>query len=289
MAGSERPPLQQTLAAGRDRLMAAGIGSRDAELDVQLFARTILGWDTARLLIERSAPTPPELEPTFSRWIARRESYEPTAYILGVREFWGLEFSVTPAVLIPRPETEMVVENGIGLCTGLPAPRLADIGTGSGCIAVSLAHSLPSARVVATDVSSEAVAVASENAVRHGVADRVDLRTASYLDGVEGAFDLIAANPPYVRDGDKPALAADVKHEPDVALFGGQSGLRNIEGVLDTAIERLVPGGWLLMEFGFGQDDDVAGLVAARPALRLDRMVDDLQGIPRIAIVQRER
>jgi release factor glutamine methyltransferase len=138
-------------------------------------------------------------------------------------------------------------------------------------------------------VSSEAVAVAWENAARHGVADRVDLRTASYLDGVEGAFDLIAANPPYVRDGDRPALAADVKHEPDVALFGGQSGLRNIEGVLDTAIERLVPGGWLLMEFGFGQDDDVAGLVAARPALRLDRIVDDLQGIPRMAIVQRER
>src|SRR5690606_13012722 len=109
----------------------------------------------------------------------------------------------------------------------------------------------------------------------------------SYLDDVDETFDLIAANPPYVKDRDKPALSADVQHEPDVALFGGTSGLRDIEGVLDTAVEKLHRGGWLVMEFGYGQEDDVLELVAARPALRLERVRADLQGIPRTAVIER--
>src|SRR6185503_15121752 len=129
--------------------------------------RTILGWDRARLLTEQQSPAPSDLEPRFSEWISRRVRREPSAYIVGVREFWGLDFIVTPAVLIPRPETEFLVEEALALVRPLEAPRIADIGTGSGCIAIAVAHELPQCRVVATDVSADALAVALRNAERH--------------------------------------------------------------------------------------------------------------------------
>ena len=279
--------LRQALAAARERLVAAGVAPQEAAIDVDLYARTILGWDRARLLTEQQSPVPADLEPRFSEWITRRERREPSAYIVGIREFWGLDFIVTPAVLIPRPETEFVVEESLALVRALAAPRIADIGTGSGCIAVSLAHELPLTHIVASDVSAEALDVARRNAERHGVADRIEFVAASYLGGVEGDFDLIAANPPYVKDGDKAALAADVRYEPDVALFGGTRGLRDIEGVLDTAIAKLRPRGWLVMEFGFGQEDDVRALAASRPMLSVVRVREDLQGLARTAIIQK--
>lgn len=279
--------LQQVLATARDRLAGSGIDPDEAALDVDLYARTILGWDRARLLTEQRSPAPAALEPLFSEWVERRARHEPSAYIVGVREFWGLDFRVSPAVLIPRPETEFIVEESLALLEPLAGPRIADIGTGSGNIAISLAHARRDGRVVATDVSSEALAVALENAEQHGVASRVEFIATSYLGGVEGDFDLIAANPPYVREVDRLALGRTVRHEPEVALFGGDSGLRNIEGVLDTALAKLRPRGWLVMEFGFGQEDDVRTLVEARPALRLDRMREDLQGLARTAIIQR--
>jgi release factor glutamine methyltransferase len=281
--------LHEKLAAARAQLVSAGIAPAEAVVDVPLFASTILGWDRVRLLTEQSAPPPPALEPTFSQWIARRIAHEPAAYIVGVREFWGLEFAVTPAVLIPRPETEFIVEEALELLNSfaIDAPKIADIGTGCGNIAVSLAHEVGHARVTATDVSREALTIAGANAQRYSVDDRIDFIETSYLDGVDDTFDLIAANPPYVRDGDQPGLARGVKHEPGVALFGGASGLRNVEGVLDTAIEKLRRNGWLVMEFGFGQEDDVRRLVAARSALRLERVRADLQGLPRTAVIER--
>jgi release factor glutamine methyltransferase len=278
--------LQQALAAARDRLVAAGVAPDEAALDVDLYARTILGWDRARLLLEQRAPAPAGMEPVFSQWIDRRTRHEPSAYIVGSREFWGLDFRVSPAVLIPRPETEFIVEESLTLLNTVAGPRIADIGTGSGNIAIALAQARDDARVVATDVSADALAIALENAERHGVADRVELIVTSYLGGIEGDFDLIAANPPYVRDRDRPALGRPVRHEPEVALFGGDSGLRNIEGVLDTAIVKLRSHGWLVMEMGFGQEDDVRALVEARPALRLDRFRADLQGLARTALIQ---
>jgi release factor glutamine methyltransferase len=279
--------LYEVLAAARARLIAAGIRADEAAIDVDLYACTILGWDRATLLAERGAPVPPQLEPRFSEWIARRERREPSAMIVGTREFWGLDFVVSPAVLIPRPETELVVEEAVTLLRGVAGARVADIGTGSGCIAVALARELPDARLVATDVSTHALAIAAANAERHGVADRIEFFAASYLGGIEGDFDLVAANPPYVRDRDKSALAREVRFEPDVALFGGDTGLRNIEGVLDTAIAKVRRQGWLVMEFGFGQEDDVRELVARRPALRFERAREDLQGLARTAIIQR--
>ena len=284
--------LHEKLAEARGRLMAAGIAETEASIDVDLYARTILGWDRARLLAERSRSTPAALEPTFSEWIARRERREPTAYIVGVREFWGLDFLVTPAVLIPRPETEFIVEEAVKLFSSAGRAskriRIADIGTGSGCVAVALAHECPDCAVVASDVSAVALEVARANAARHEVAHRIEFVTTSYLDGVPGPFDVITANPPYVKDGDKPALSADVRHEPDVALFGGTEGLRDIAGVLEAAATKLAPHGWLLMEFGLGQEDDVRALVSAQPRLKLLGVRSDLQGIPRTAMIQRE-
>jgi len=279
--------LVDVLARARARLVAAGIQPDEAALDVDVYARTILGWDRATLLQNLRQPAPSALEPRFSQWIVRREHREPTAYIVGSREFWGRPFLVTSAVLVPRPETEFIIEEALVLLRAFSTPRIADIGTGSGILAVTLAAEVPSADVTGTDLSAEALAVARQNAERHGVAARVTFVNTSYLDDVGGAFDLIVANPPYVRDGDKPALARDVRHEPDVAIFGGPDGLRDVAGVLDAAVEKLTSGGWFVMEFGYGQEDDVRRLVDARPALRLDRIRDDLQGIARTAIIRK--
>jgi release factor glutamine methyltransferase len=289
--------LQQTLTEARRRLVAAGIAPDEAVIDVDVLARTILGWDRARLIVERASVLPQGLEPRFSEWVARRARHEPTAYIVGVKEFWGLDFRVTPAVLIPRPETELIVEEVLALFApdrrdgqGAAAPRplrIADIGTGSGCIAVAIARELPQSRLVATDVSAQALAVAMENAVRHGVDDRIEFVETAYLNGVGGGFDATTANPPYMSETDRPARAATLSYEPELALFGGAGGLRVIEGVIEAAAQRLDTGGWLVMELGIGQADDVRTLVSRHPVLRLDRIRHDLQGIPRTAVIRR--
>lgn len=280
--------LHERLAEARGQLVAAGITPAEAAVAVDLFTRTILGWDRARVLTARTEPAPASLEPRLSEWISRRADREPSAYIVGNREFWGLDFRVTSDVLIPRPESEFIVEESLAILTDMAvtAPHLADIGTGSGNLAVSLVHEVAGAHVTATDVSSAALAIARENARRHGVHERVTWVETSFLDGIGGPFDLIAANPPYVKEGDKAGLARDVRHEPDVALFGGASGLQGVEAVLDAAVRTLVRSGWLVMEFGFGQEDDVRRLVSARPSLRIDRVRADLQGIPRTAVIQ---
>jgi release factor glutamine methyltransferase len=280
--------LAQKLSDALARLVAAGIAPHEAAIDVDLYARTLLGWDRARLVTEQHLSVPPELEPRFSEWIERRTRREPSAYIVGVREFWGHDFRVSPDVLIPRPETEFIVEEALPLLRVGEKPRIADIGTGSGILAVTLAREVVQASVVATDISAGALAIAGQNAMSHGVDRRILFVQTSYLEGVSGPFDVIVSNPPYVRDRDKAALSRDVRHEPDVALFGGEDGLRHVAGVLDTAVEKLKSGGWFLMEFGYGQEDDVRALIVQRPGLRLDRIREDLQGIPRTAIMQRQ-
>jgi release factor glutamine methyltransferase len=280
--------LQETLAAARQRLVAAGIAADEAAVDVDLYARTILGWDRVRLLTEQQGPPPAALEPRFSEWLARREQKEPSAYILGAREFWGLEFEVSPAVLIPRPESEFIVEEALARLDSRGTPRVADIGTGSGCIGIAIAHTAPHARVVATDISGDALQVARRNARRNGVSDRVHFVETSYMEGLEGPFDVITSNPPYVKDQDRRFTSrAVVKYEPHVALFGGEDGLSGVRAVVDAARFRLAQGGWLIFEFGLGQDDEVAELVGRYPEYRLDGIRNDLQGIPRTALVQR--
>ena len=282
--------LHERLAAAREQLVRAGLNPREATIDVDLYARTILNWDRARILLHYHEPVPAELEPQFSQWVARRQRFEPTAYIVGEREFWGLDFLTTPAVLIPRPETELVVEATAEIVRGTMGARslrMADIGTGCGNIAVSIAHLLPNCTFVATDVLQPALDVARQNALRHGVADRIEFVCTSYLDGVKGHFDLITANPPYVRDIDKRGLSADVLQEPHVALFGGSTGLDHVEAVLSAAVRMLPSGGWLVMEFGFGQEDDVRERAGRHEELRIDHLRADLQGLARTVIIQR--
>ena len=289
--------LFETLAAARHQLIAAGIPAEEAAVDVPLFACTILGWDRARLIAERSQAAPPGLEPLLSQWIVRRAAHEPAAYIVGHREFWGLDFIVSPAVLIPRPETELIVEAALEIVAAparqapigsIDTLRFADIGTGSGNLAVSLAHAIHGSRVTATDVSPDALAIARQNAQRHEVDDRIEFVETPFLDGIDDVFDLIVANPPYVRATDRPTLAPVVMYEPAGALFAGEQGLDAIGGVLDAAVRSLKSGSWLIMEFGFGQIEGITRLIEERPSIRLERVRNDLQGIPRTAIIQRQ-
>jgi release factor glutamine methyltransferase len=279
--------LQEALAAARARLVAAGISADEATVDADFFACRVLGWDRARLLTELRGAVPAALEPAFGAWVDRRAAHEPSAYIVGIREFWGLELAVTPDVLIPRPCTELVVEEAIALLDGHADWRVAEIGTGSGCISVSVAHSVPDVRIVATDVSPAALAVARGNAAEFGVGDRVRFVETSYLDSLSGPFDLILANPPYVKTGDERGLSRAVRHEPNVALFGGETGLRDLDGVLNAAAATLAPGGWLVMEFGYGQEADVRSLVETRPGFEVVRVRDDIEGIARTAVINR--
>jgi release factor glutamine methyltransferase len=281
--------LRDALGLARDKLIGVGIPPDEAAIDAELFARTILGWDRVRILTESNQVMPVGLEPKFSAWVDRRSTREPSAYITGVREFYGLDFEVNPAVLIPRPETEIIIEAALPLIVRKLDARVADIGTGCGNIAVTLAHEARKASIVATDVSADALTVAKKNAARHGVFNRIEFVNTPYLDDVPGEFDLIAANPPYVRETDKPGLSPTVLHEPHVALFGGVNGMRDIEGVLEAAVGKLRLGGWLIMEFGFGQEDEVRDRVAHHDDLRFDRVVADLQGLPRTAVITRDR
>ncbi len=279
--------LAERLQQVRTDLVRAGISEQEASVDADVLVRGVLGWDRARLLSEQREPMPLGLEPRLTNWIARRSRREPTAYILGTREFWGLPFRVDASVLIPRPESELLIEKALPLLRQMTRPRIADVGTGSGCLAIALAHEIDSCTIIATDISADALALARVNAETHAVAARITFVQTSILDGVPGPFDLLVSNPPYVRSGDQPALGKEVRYEPEVALFGGADGLRAIEHVLDAALDCLAHGGWMLMEFGYNQEDDVESLVNARPGLALDAVHADLQGIPRVSVIRR--
>ena len=211
------------------------------------------------------------------------------AYIRGWQEFWGRDFIVSPATLIPRPETELIVEEAARLHgrPGLQSRPLSiiDIGTGSGCLAVTLAAERPDAQVVATDISGEALAIARANAARHGVANRIEFREGPYLAGASGPFDLIVSNPPYITERDYKALMPEVREfEPATALRSGADGLRDIREVVAIAGACLVTGGHLLMEIGHNQAEAVRQSVGATPGLQLVSIRADLQGIPRVVI-----
>ena len=222
--------------------------------------------------------------------VERRLGREPLAYIVGRQEFWGLSFQVSPAVLIPRPETELIVETALALFPKADERlSIVDVCTGSGCVAVALATELPQAHITATDISPAALSVARLNAAAHGVADRVHFCRADLFEGVDRRpFDLIACNPPYVADGDRRGLQPEVRdHEPEVALFGGAKGIDVVERVIRNAPARLRPGGVLLVEFGFGQDQDVEDIVGSTEGLELVELRRDLQGIARTAVARR--
>ena len=276
--------LRQHLTAAKATLVAAGIEPSEAARDVLLLARHVLGWDRATIHTRDSDPPPGDFIGAFQRLIDRRARREPIAYITGVQEFWNRDFAVSPAVLIPRPETELIIEEALSMVFA----TVADIGTGSGCLAVTLAAECRRARVVASDISRPALAMAQANAERHAVADRIEFRETRYLDGITGPFDLIVSNPPYVTNDEYATLAPEVREfEPRTALTAGPDGLDDVRAVLACAVEKLDRGGMLLMEIGYGQAQAVRSLILGTPAMTLIRISSDLQAIPRIVIAQR--
>ena len=284
--------LRQRIVAARARLTAAGVDNNEAVLDTNLLARQVLGWSRAELLMRQDDPPPEGFEQEFSALIERRARREPAAYICGKQEFWSRDFEVTPDVLIPRPETELIVEELLNLlpvdAPALPR-RVADIGTGSGCIAISVAAERPTVHVVATDISRAALDVARRNAERIGVTPRIEFIECAYLSGTTGAFDFIVSNPPYISEAEYEDLAPEVReYEPQTALQAGEDGLRDIRQIVDVAAARLKPGGTLFMEIGHTQGEALAKLIAQFPALTLSRISNDLQRIPRVAVIERK-
>jgi release factor glutamine methyltransferase len=275
--------------AARERFIRAGIPPDQAAIDAEVLARTAAGWDRATWLARRDESAADDVTARFEAMAARRARREPVAYITGVREFWGLEFIVSPAVLIPRPETELIVEAALErLADPARAWRIADVGTGSGCIAVALATERRTGIVTATDISAAAIEVARLNATRHGVQDRLAFVETSLLSGTDGPFDLIVANPPYVPTFARTALTPDVREfEPDAALFGhGADGLDEVRAILAQAATRLAPAGWLLMEFGYGQGDEVRDAASRVPELTVETILKDLQGHDRTLVAR---
>lgn len=275
--------------AARERFIRAGIPPDQAAIDAEVLARGATGWDRATWLARRDEPADAAAAGRFEAMAARRERREPVAYIAGTREFWGLDFAVTPAVLIPRPETELLVEATLErLADPSRTWRIADIGTGSGCLAVALASERPNATVTATDISTAALEIARANALRHRVADRIDFVQTSLLDGLTGRFDAIVANPPYVPSTARGTLVPDVKdYEPEAAVFGhGSDGLDEVRAILQGAVTRLAHDGWLLMEFGYGQSGAVQEAIHATDAFTAEKILRDLQGHERTIIAR---
>ena len=289
--------LRDLADGARRRLEAAGIPRAEAALDAELLARDALGWDRATWLVrrdqdEREVETQTlaargigAFRAAFDARVGRRVKREPMAYIRGTQEFYGREFLVGPGVLIPRPETELIVDETKAAAMGRRTPRVADVGTGSGCLAVTLALELPSAQITATDISADALTIARGNATAHGVAARITFVETSYLTGVAGPFDLIVSNPPYVRAIDEASLAPEVRdHEPREALYGGEDGLRDIRAIAQAATTALRPGGVLVMEIGVGQAKAVTAVLTAVGLGGELTIRRDLQGIPRVAV-----
>lgn len=262
----------------------------------------VLGRDRAWIYTHPEEAIDPQALAEFFSLVARRAASEPTQYLTGKQEFWGLEFEVTPAVLIPRPETEHVVEVAlerlgsrgikINMNTGVASPRLrvADVGTGSGCLAVALAHELPHAEVFALDISSAALVVAARNAARHEVSHRVHLLQSDLLAalGADRSLDLVISNPPYVARNEAAALPEDVrKHEPDAALFGGPTGVEMYARLIEQAGAVLTSRGILVLELGYNSLDHVRGLLYGQPDWVNVSVTNDLSGIPRVIAAER--
>ena len=287
---------------GIARLREADVASYT--LAAELLLLHVAGRDRTWLYAHPEDEISVEQEQQFLSLIARRAAGEPTQYLTGKQEFWGLEFEVTPDVLIPRPETEHVIEvaldrlalrelragrkqtlNGEGL-------RVADVGTGTGCIAIALAKDLPAAKFLATDISPAALNVARRNAERHNFADRIDFANANLLEvepawKTEQRFDLIASNPPYISRREEPTLQREVReHEPEVALYGGEDGYELYAALVTQSAAHLVAGGIAVFELGHDSLPAVQPLFDTPEWARVG-VTNDLAGIPRVIAAER--
>ncbi|MFM7249502.1 MAG: peptide chain release factor N(5)-glutamine methyltransferase [Planctomycetaceae bacterium] len=267
-------------------------GSDSARLDAEVLLAFARGCPRIALYTAFDEEVDEACRARFRDLVRRRGEGEPVAYLVGNKEFFSLPLDVSAAVLVPRPETEGLVVRALDLCRPLEAPRIADVGTGSGAVAVALAKHLPRAGIVATDISAEALAVARRNLERHGVAARVVTVHCDLLDEprAAGPFDVIVSNPPYVREDEFDALPRDVRlHEPRAALVAGPTGVEVVERLAAAAVERLAPGGWLLVEIGPSTATAAAACLARHESLEPGPTIADGAGLPRIVQARRRR
>ncbi len=270
--------MSRKQALGRARGILAEKSIDDAPLEGELLLRHVLGIDRTRLYLDLDLELSPGREEVLWQLVRRRLSGEPAAYITSHCEFYSLDFHVDPRVLIPRPESELLVEEALGLAQNHSLSAIAEVGTGSGAIAISLALELPETKIYATDISAPALEVALINCQKHGVTDRVCLLPGDMLDPLPEPVDLIIANLPYVRKSE----LSGIRFEPLLALDGGSDGLRKIRRLCRQASGKLRPGGFLLLEIGEGQGVAVTTLLHTIFPTGKIRLMPDLSGIERV-------
>jgi release factor glutamine methyltransferase len=278
----------RTILQRTTRDLTAG-GSLSPRLDAEVLLMRFLGIDRLQLCMQPERELSQEEVAGFARWVERRSLGEPVAYILGEKEFWSLRFEVGREVLIPRPETECLVEE---LLRFYPPPgrslRILDIGTGSGAIAVTLARELSAARVVASDISAESLAVARRNAQIHSVDDRMGFFQGDLLEAVSGVFDIICSNPPYIPEDEYAVLPAGIRDfEPCGALIAGSDGLDFHRKIIREGVHRLKTGGRIFLEIGEGQRDRVEALFREEGGYRNIDCRKDYGGIDRVVSAQK--
>jgi len=281
--------LHEALTSAVSRLTAENVPS--PRMNAELLLMFILGCDRAYLYAHPERQLSASEQARYDETLAERIRGVPAQYITGHQEFWGMDLIVTPAVLIPRPETEHVIERVLEIaCVGrAPSPaalRLVDVGTGSGCIALALAKELPQAEIHATDISSSALEIARANAARHQLESRIQFHETDLLQGLEpGTFDFVVSNPPYVGECEEDQVQLEVrKFEPCQAVFAGSTGLEVISRLIPQARDALKPGGWLVMEISGTIADGVRPLLDGWKDLQV---TNDLQGIPRVVSAQK--
>ena len=274
--------LKDALDSAIERLTAAHVGSPRMNAEVLLMFTLVC--DRAYLYAH------PERELTEDEWaryeaaLGHRAQGVPSQYITGHQEFWGMDLIVSPAVLIPRPETEHLIETVLPLARGLSNPRIVDVGTGSGCIALALAKELPGAEIHATEISPAALEVAEANAARLQMSHRIQFHDADLLSRADGLFDFVVSNPPYVGESEEDQVQLEVrKFEPRNAVFAGPTGLEVIARLIPEAHQKLKPGGWLVIEISGTIVEEVRRLLKGWNRLQI---TNDLQGIPRVAVAQ---
>jgi len=285
LMGDSSKAIWDHIRQATDYLQSKGVGEPFASARVLM--ASVLGLPTSEMVLQRSRAVGPEESERFWAFIARRAEGEPVAYILGRCEFYSLEFEVSPNVLIPTPETEHVVEAAIDRAHELESPLLLDLGTGSGCIAISIAVHVERARVVATDISRQALVCAARNVERHGLSDRVWLVCADMVGCFGRAFDIVVCNPPYVSAGDTAGLSREVrKYQPTEALLSGETGLEFIGRMLREAHTALAPNGRLIFEIGMGQAEGACELATSAGWEIID-VRRDLADIERVIVAKR--
>ena len=269
-------------------MLAAGPHLERARLDAEVLLLHVLGKNKAWLMAHADEQLAGDQSARYAELLERRYRGEPIQYITGEAEFYGLPFRVTRDVLIPRPETEHVVEKVLEFAARFSQPRIIDVGTGSGAIAVALAHHLPCARITATDIWAHALDLAHSNAGSNGVSNRIRFLPGDLFDPVaKEQFEIVVSNPPYVSHNDRDSLAVEVRnHEPALALFAGEDGLEVFRRLIPAAFAALIPGGSVVLEIGYGQEAAVRALLSASGFDQIE-FTPDLQGISRVASAYR--